>query len=366
MRSAIQWMVGIGIGALFIFLSFREGQLDSLLAGSLHLDWSTGQLLSRENGDISWAVNLDAIAGYFACLVVIHGLRVWRWAPLLRPLVHVPAATLNRISAVGFMAVFLLPFRIGEAVRPWLLTREAPDVPFPSALATIVVERIADGLTVTALLFLSMLLLPEDFVLSRVVHVAGWSALAVFLTASVFIFLLHRSGEGFIQAVARLVGRIHTSGATRVERILLGFRAGLASLPEWRANLSFLAITCCYWSLNGLGLQILSRGFGLEFPPSLCFIMMACVVVGMMIPNSPGNVGTYWYFLLLPLSGSSELMSLPAVTAFGLTAYSMQLLQQSSFGLVFVLRGKVRWKTLQEATAADIPEEAGTQGTTAP
>jgi len=359
MRKALHWLVGIGVGAFFLALSVRDGRLDGIFESSLALDWSEGILRSERAGVTSWSTTLQGLAAYAGCLVGIHVLRVWRWAPLLRPLVRLSATTLNRISSVGFMSVFLLPFRLGEAVRPWLLTREAPEVPFSTGLATIVVERVADGLTVTAFLFLSMLLLPGEWSVPNAVIVGAWSALGVFVTASAFILILHRSGDRFIGSITRIFRRFTNSGADRAGALLRGFHAGLAVLPERRALLTFLVLTVSNWSLNGLGLRLLSLGFGLDLPLPMCFIMMACVVVGMMIPNSPGNVGTYWYFLLLPLAATPEIESLPAVTAFGFTAYAMQLLQQSSFGLVFILRRKVRWKTLQEATEADISEPGG-------
>jgi len=358
-------MMGVGVGVFFIALTIREGRLDTMLDGGLVLDWDAGVLRSEQSGEASWSTSLAGLAAYLGCLIGIHVLRVARWSPLLAPLVRLPPAALNRIGAVGFMAVFLLPFRLGEAVRPWLLSREAPEVPFSSALGTIVLERIADGLTVTALLFVSMLLLPPGWEMPSPVLVGAWSALGVFVAACVFIGMLHHHGESFIQRTAGFIERFSESGADRIRIALRGFHAGLAALPDWSSTLPFMALTALYWGLNGIGLRLLSEGFGLDFPLTLCFIMMACVVVGMMIPNSPGNVGTYWYFLLLPLASSPALETLPAVTAFGFTAYAMQLLQQSSFGLFFVAGGRVKWKTLQEATEVDIHASDGSGGTTA-
>jgi hypothetical protein len=83
---------------------------------------------------------------------------------------------------------------------------------------------------------------------------------------------------------------------------------------------------------------------------------MACVVVGMMIPNSPGNAGTFWYFLLLPAGLYGLDPAGPQLAALGLVTWLMQLLQQSLFGLWFVARGQVTWARVLEAThEADEP-----------
>jgi hypothetical protein len=61
--------------------------------------------------------------------------------------------------------------------------------------------------------------------------------------------------------------------------------------------------------------------------------MMACVVVGMMIPNAPANAGSFWTFLLLPagLYGIDD--QAPRTVAFGLGLWFAQTLQQTLFGL---------------------------------
>ena len=46
-------------------------------------------------------------------------------------------------SAIGFMANMVLPFRVGEVARPWLVARERRPAP-PRTFATVVVERVLD------------------------------------------------------------------------------------------------------------------------------------------------------------------------------------------------------------------------------
>ena len=80
------------------------------------------------------------------------------------------------------------------------------------------------------------------------------------------------------------------------------------------------------------------------------YAMMACVVCGMMIPNSPGNVGSFWYFLLVPASlyGISD-GSVQAI-AFGIMVWMLQLVQQTAFGAYFIITGKVTVARILAAT----------------
>ena len=51
--------------------------------------------------------------------------RAWRWQLELRPLEHIPLGRLWVVTAVAYMAINLLPVRLGEVVRPWLLSRRS-------------------------------------------------------------------------------------------------------------------------------------------------------------------------------------------------------------------------------------------------
>jgi len=90
--------------------------------------------------------------------------------------------------------------------------------------------------------------------------------------------------------------------------------------------------------------------------------MMATVVCGMMIPNSPGNVGSFWFFLLVPapLYGIAE-GSTQAI-ACGLMIWLFQLIQQTGFGAYFVIRGKVSLNRVLEATREDESSLRNEQG----
>lgn len=72
----------------------------------------------------------------------------------------------------------------------------------------------------------------------------------------------------------------------------------------------------------------------------------------MMIPNSPGNVGTFWYFLLLPLAVYGIPSDLPQVMIYGLAVYLMQLIQQSVFGVYFLVTKKVSTQSIMDASRA--------------
>ncbi len=348
-RNLIKLLIGLAIGAFFVWLSARDWPLDRL-TGDAHLQ---GSLLSVG----AWSVDLLWLLPYFLILSLIHLLRVIRWKPLLDPLIPLDFAEHNRIGAVGFMAMFLFPLRLGELVRPFMVKRLSKQTNQPvrmsEILATVVVERVVDGLVVSLMLFGVLFLLPGGDT-SRLA-IGAYVALAIFAGATLLLIgarWQHAFTRRFVAATAGLISKQLARG---IDRILDDFLRGLSRLPSARPFAAFLVLTLVYWVLNGLGVWCMVKAFALPVDAVGAYAMMSCVVVGMMIPNSPGNVGSFWYFLCLPVSLYGLSDHAPQVIAFGLSVWLMQLFQQSLFGLYYIARGKASWKNVVDATHDDEP-----------
>ncbi len=336
-KTAARWGVGLLVGALFIWLAAREWPLSTLFADALVLDGTT-----LRSGS-AWAFNLTYLIPYFAVLVAIHFLRVIRWYPLLKPLGDVDLVTLNRVSGVGFMYLFILPLRLGELARPYLLAR-VTNIPMTASLATIVVERVVDGLIVSLLLFVVLFFLPSHEQTAYMqIRIGAYAALALF-TAALLVLLAMAVRREQATRVLRWLGNLFSKSlTTKILGLLDTFFDGLAALPSRRHFVDFLAWSLVYWALNGYGYYVLALGFhGLHVPLLAAYAMMCCVVVGMMLPNPPANVGVYWYFLLQPLTLYGVSTGDATATLFGLVAWLGQFVQQTSFGLFLAARGEQR------------------------
>src|SRR6185295_8913803 len=69
---------------------------------------------------------------YIAVWCVMYLVRLARWYWLIAPVQRVPLPTVLRVGGVGLFAIALLPFRMGEVVRP-LLIRRPPRLTFWAA-----------------------------------------------------------------------------------------------------------------------------------------------------------------------------------------------------------------------------------------
>src|SRR6266446_3951007 len=108
---------------------------------------------------VDWSEALQALAhANYLALLPIFPLSLWtlyiraqRWRFLLRPVGRPAMRTLVAAVNIGFMANMVLPLRIGEVVRPVLVSRRE-GVPLSGVLATCVLERVFDLFTVLLLL----------------------------------------------------------------------------------------------------------------------------------------------------------------------------------------------------------------------
>ncbi len=364
-----KWLTGIGIGGLFGWLTLRDGVFELLLTGPvvfvdgyllkgrmepLVLTDATGSTAPTGTG---WQIPLSGIAIYLLCLSIIHFLRAYRWQPLIRGFVNSPIASnrLNAISAVGFMAMFLLPFRLGELVRPILAQRETGNTPTSSLLASVVLERVADGLIVTLLLGLSLLFTEPEIGRQEALLTGGIAASIVF-TAALIILVGMALAQKQTEAVLRLMMTpVPRSLSEKIMGILLEFMRGLRSVPDWTSLVQFIGLSLIYWVFNAFAIWFIAPGFAVPVSFSMAVIMMACVVVGMMIPNSPGNIGTFWYFLLLPFAAIPALYTSEQLLVFGVMLYVCQLTQQTGFGAFFLIRGDF---TFHDALGMSRPSES--------
>lgn len=341
MRLALKWILSIGIGAVFIWLASREWPVEQLVCQDVRLQ-GVDLICDAEGG--GWRLTLPWFVAAFTVLCSVHFLRVLRWRPLLEPIAHHDFWTLNRVCALSFMALFIFPLRLGELARPYLIASHGK-VRKSAALGTVAMERVMDGLMMALLLFGVLVSLPVDRDTASYYSLRAGSAIAaaVFLGALGLLVLAHHNKALAIRWIHRLAAPVSRPLADRIAGMVERFIDGLKALPSAR-NIFFAVLwTILYWLINGFAYWFLALGFGLGEWVSLpvAYAMMAAVAVGMMIPNPPGNVGSFWYFLLLPLYVTGAPDQGAGAVAFALAVWALMLAQYLVFAGYFLVTGKI-------------------------
>ena len=222
----------------------------------------------------------------FAVSLMIQVLRAWRWQIELTPLARVPFALLWQVVSVSYMMINLLPFRLGEPVRPLLLSWKT-GLAIPAIVGNWVFEKMMDTAVMVLIVHATLIMADLPFWARH----ASEGSLVMFSTlfALVVGFWLH--GERFYD---RTIGRMlpeHASGKLR--RVLLVARDGLQILPDRRLVAGVFVVSLALWLLPILSSWLLIRAFGLEVPASAAFVVFVCVGLGTALPNPPGMFGVF-------------------------------------------------------------------------
>lgn len=244
-----------------------------------------------------------SVAAYVVLWSVVHWVRAARWYWLLAPIHPVPLRRVVNVAFIGFFAIVALPFRTGEVVRP-VMIRKRGALSGWAATGTIAAERIIDGLVLSVLLFVALLVstplspLPERIgnlpVPATVVPGAAYSALALFAAAFAVMALYYWRRAWATRVTQAVVGRVSPRLAAWLSERVSKVADGLKFLPRLRYTGPFVAATVAYWLLNAAASWVLAWGTGFaDMSYSEACVNTGVLALGILLPNAPGFFGAF-------------------------------------------------------------------------
>jgi hypothetical protein len=282
LRFAFDWRIWVGIALPIAAIVYTVHDVDLREVGS-HI------------GDANpWLV---------LAMVPVHigglWLRALRWRWLARSLSEkpLPLRPLFRATALGFMAINVLPFRLGELARPWLLGRET-EVRGSAALGTLVLERAIDFTAVSIMggivLYLHSKAMPS-WVRS------GAAIFAVFTLIPVATIAALRINEsGSLALIANLLRPFPDGARERVMDLITEMCRGLAGLRGFYATMQVVFQTALLWGVVLPAPFLLGLfAFQIEFPPQTMllatFTTSVFVALAVAAPSAPGFFGVFHF-----------------------------------------------------------------------
>ena len=326
-------VIGLIVSLGFLWYALRD----------LHL----GEVWTAVRGANYWWL-IPGVVVYFVSV----WFRAWRWGFLLRGSKTVSANRLFPVVVIGYMGNNVLPFRLGEILRAYVLWRKE-GINVGTTLTTAILERLFDGLTMVSFVLFGLLFVPLSAFLSRLVTVAS----AVFIGAlAVFLFLAAR--PDLLRRIARFL--IERLVPARFRPSLLdlaeGVVVGLESLRSGRDVLVLFGVTLWVWILETAKYWLVSFAFvDLRLPYVAILLMGGAVNLLTALPSLPGYIGTFELGIKI-LEGIGASSS--AAGSYVLVLHAILLLPVTLLGLLFMGREGVQWADLGEAARL-----GGTRGT---
>jgi glycosyltransferase 2 family protein len=344
-----RFWIGVLISAAFLYWALNKLNLVDF--------WQT---ISHAN---YWWI-LPGVGVYFIAVWV----RAWRWHYLLKPLKVIKTKVMFPITCIGYMGNNIYPARAGEVLRAVILKRKE-GVPISASLATVIVERIFDGVVMLGFVFVNLGQLAklsdssiplwkwnisiQDLALWG--SVVFFSALVVFLLAAMFPRVSSRVFKWLIDHLMPIKTREKSLG------VMNRFLTGLESLRS-PANIFMVFFTSVIiWLLETVKYWFVMHAFGFESSFFTLMLMNGVVNLATTIPAAPGYVGTFDApgIAVLMATGIDQAVA----TGYTLVLHVALWLPITVLGAIYMAREGIKWddSLRTETNAPGDPESNETQ-----
>ena len=329
-RFDLKFWLGIGVSLFFMVLLFRKIDFTKLWAALLNVDFRYILLA-------------------IVCTFISYFLRAVRWRYLLIPEKTIPLSSLYPATIIGYMANNVLPARLGEFVRAYVLA-QCEGLQTPTVFASLVIDRLFDGFTVMLILLVTLftLRLPHGLAdAETVLKTGGVVTFLLYAGVIAFLVLLKRQTMRTLAWTGKLLKPFPQRLSDRIIPLLGSFISGIRISSKGGHILALLVSSLLVWVFCIIPVDLVLRGFGVNLPITASMFILVLLVFAVMVPASPGYIGTYHYACFKGLSafGIDESTSV----SIALVLHSISFFPVILAGVYYIWRGKMSLEMLTEA-----------------
>jgi glycosyltransferase 2 family protein len=332
--SGKQLWIGIGISVLLLYFLFRKVNFRQLLLAFTEMDYR--YLL---------AAVAVTFAGYY--------LRAVRWKYLLIPIKHTAMHNLFPATIIGYMANNILPARLGEFVRAYVLG-DKEQIDKSAVFATLVLDRLLDGLSVLILLVITLftLKLPPGMAgVQKNLEFGGYFSLTACFFLAAFLVVIKLNMSWVLQFIGRLLRPFPKRFAAWVLPLIGSFIEGIRFSPRPLHIMALIVSSMVIWSMAVWTVDLTLHAFAIELPLTAVMLVLVFLVIAVVVPASPGSVGTYHFACVYALM----IFNLPKEKALSvaLVVHAINFFPVILLGLYYLVRDRI---SLLAVKAESIPQ----------
>lgn len=309
-KRNLQILFGFVVSALFLYLTFKDVDLGKMI-------------------DSSKSFNYFFLLISISLVLISLLLKSLRWAWILRPIIYLDQRMIFPISSIGIAAITILPLRLGEIVRPYLVSR-LKEIPFSSALASILFERLMDSLMIFLLLSIVVLLssLPEFVIKTGQVLFLSFVVVLILLT---YIYKNQERSKVLLNlAINFLPKKIKDLILKFFDKFFLGLLILSSPIDILRVIILSIILWVVYVSIANSMFQF----HNFDLPLIAAFSVVLFTFLAASLPAAPGFLGTFQYGCFLALTA----FNVPADQAalFSLTYYVVMVGINVILGIIVI------------------------------
>jgi uncharacterized protein (TIRG00374 family) len=316
---------------------------------------------------IEWSLLKNALkeANYWFVIptliltLLVYVIRALRWKELLSHIKPIPVINLLSVTCIGFMANNILPARVGEVLRPFILYKKE-NVKFSTSFATVIVERIFDmlGLIIFTVIVIALLPHPPEAQTSAQVSANGVSAIKESIIPSLKKWTEVFAGVGVLTIVSmffivtkpgffkKILFRLCSFLPHKLKDKILGlydsFVYGLKILENKTQTIWILVLSLFIWFLGGAEIYLLGFSFHIHLPFIGACLVAVCLALAVALPQAPGYIGVFHIAVLKSL----EIFGIQATAAqsYAIVLWAISILPSTILGFLFLWREGIAFR----------------------
>lgn len=277
----VKILLGLGISVLFMYLALKNIAFTEL--------WN-----AFKEANYWYLIPATVI------LVLSHWLRAIRWRYFILPLARIKTPSLFSATMIGYMGNVILPAHLGEFFRAYVVSKKQ-EISMSSTIATIVIERIVDVWSLLLIMAFTFIVYPFPSWVTK----SGYLTFVLVFGFFIFLIVVKKHIQPTLKIIRSLLKPFPRTIGTKVEQLLLSFLEGLVLLKHWTHYVIITFYSIVIWALYAGVFYFTFYAFGFISNYHLTWItslvLLVITTLSVMVPSSPGYVGTYHWLCQLSL-----------------------------------------------------------------
>lgn len=324
--------IGILISVIFLFLAFRNFNYNEFAT-------------AMQN--VRYYYIAPAVIVYLFSFV----LRGMRWGLLLDSVGNVPFSSCFSIVFIGFMANALLPMRLGEFVRAYVMGKKE-NISKIASLSSIILERVFDGIIIVFFLIILVLIYPFPDWIRNLGNITS----IIFIGGLIFLYSLVNQKKRVLEFIEKCLSFLSNDFRLKINSFLDRFILGLEMLKNKYQSITVFVLSILVWFIEIIVYYLLLLALNIHIQTLFYAAALTMIVVNfaIMIPSSPGNIGTFHYFCILALSIFG--VSKNTAMAYSIVMFALMYISVVVPGMFFMWKMGFSINKLKSSAKGDLNE----------
>ncbi|MCX7940262.1 MAG: flippase-like domain-containing protein [Endomicrobia bacterium] len=309
MSKWFKFILGIAISIILLLLAFRKVDFGLILRNFSQV--KIGYLIS------------SVLLG-----MIILLLRSYRWKQFIEEYKNCKLINFFESINIGLFFNNILPFRMGDLVQAYMVSKKT-GVPKSLSLSTVLMERLIDLFPpiISIIIGSFFIILPQ-----QVSIILSVSVLFFLITGVIFIFK-------FRNLILHFLGKISSKQKfwLRVLSLFKNFYSAIDNFKNVKILMKVIILTLLLWTGYSTGMLLVCYSLNINLPSIWAgYLIQAITALSVVIPSSPGYVGSWEFMGSLALSIFN--VEKDKALSFALLSHFVGMLPVLIFGLIFVIK----------------------------